>query len=849
MPGKSWRRLIVLLALIAASGGAWPGRPLRAQDAADQVSFRIIVVSTPEAAQRILDRLAAGADFSTIARTESIDPSFERGGLIGPVARGELRPELREAIAGLKPGAVSGVTRVANGFAVLQLSLNRGAASGTGIGQNEIPALAATGSVKYTQSVDGFAEANTLLDGIDKPDDWNQHPSLICDLRRKAIATSRSTLERLLGPAGAADRAGEPPLDIVQAYYALGQLYAYDGEMDKAVPQYEQALNAAQAGAPDAVLQMQEALGVAYLHKAEMDNGVYRGPETAARPFTATADLEKAIEQFRRYLEQQPKEIEVQWLLHLASMDLGGYPANVPQPWRIPPDVRQSAQPAPHFTDVAATAGLTSFSSAGGVVVDDFDSDGRLDVMTSNFDSCGRLQLFTRGADGRFVNRAEQSGLSDQFGGLNLVQADYNNDGCVDVLLMRGGWELPQRRSLLKNNCNGTFTDVTAAAGLAVPATSSQTAVWADIDNDGFLDLFVGNEDRPAQLFHNRGDGTFEDIAERAGVARTAFTKGVASADYDNDGYPDLYVSNLGGGNFLYRNNHDGTFTELAQKAGVVGPDRGFPTWFFDYDNDGWPDLFVTSYYLSVEETVRTYLKLPHNAPTMKLYRNRGDGTFEDVTAKVGLDKVFMPMGSNFGDIDNDGYLDIYLGTGSPSYAALVGSVLLRNDAGRRFVDVTAASGAGELHKGHGVAFADLDNDGDEDIVFRVGGATPGDAHAMRLFENPGSGNDWIGVKLVGVKSNRSAIGARLQVTVENGGATRSIARTVTSGGSFGASPLQQHVGLGPNARITAIDVWWPTSNMRQHFTRVDKNQVIEITEGARDYKRLARPPLPLVHK
>ncbi|HVZ20877.1 MAG TPA: FG-GAP-like repeat-containing protein, partial [Vicinamibacterales bacterium] len=762
----------------------------------------------------------------------------------------------------LRPGDISAVARVANGYAVLQLVPTRGSEAGASIGQTEIPALAAIGSVRYTQSVDGFSEANTLLDGAEKPADWNQHPELVCGLRTGAIDRSRATLERLLGPAGAADRASTPPMDLVQAQYALAQLYAYDGMMDKAVPHYEEAYRVAQAGVPDAAPQMEEAVGIAYFHKAEMEAGLFHapgdrdlllaagadGPPRGTGPtFAPNPDLQHALDAFTRYLQRQPDDLEVKWLLNVAYMEFGGYPARVPPAWLVPPATLQSSASAPRFTDVAAAAGLTSFSSAGGVVVDDFDNDGRLDVLTSNFDSCGSLQLFWRGADGRFVDRSKAAGLSGQFGGLNLVQADYDNDGCTDVLVLRGGWELAQRRSLLKNDCDGTFTDVTAAAGLAVPATSSQTAVWADVDNDGYLDLFVGNEDRPAQLFHNKRDGTFEDVADRAAVARTAFTKAVASADYDNDGYVDFYVTNLGGGNFLYHNNRDGTFTDVAKQAGVPGPDLGFPTWFFDYDNDGWPDLFVSSYYLSVDETLRTYLKQPHNAPTLKLYRNLGNGTFADVTKSVGLDKVFMPMGSNFGDIDNDGYLDIYLGTGSPSYGALVPSALLRNIDGRAFADVTAASGTGELHKGHGVAFADLDNDGDEDLVFKVGGATPGDAHAMRLFENPGSGNDWIDLKLIGVKSNRSAIGARITVTVEGAGAMRTIARTVTSGGSFGASPLEQHVGLGRAARLEAIDVWWPASGTRQHLTGVANNQAIEITEGRSDYRRLSRPPLPLV--
>jgi hypothetical protein len=399
----------------------------------------------------------------------------------------------------------------------------------------------------------------------------------------------------------------------------------------------------------------------------------------------------------------------------------------------------------------------------------------------------------------------------------------------------------------LRNNCDGTFSDVTVASGLAWPVTSTQAAVWSDVNNDGWLDLFVGNENSAAQLFLNKRDGTFEDVARRAGVDRKALSKGVAAADYDNDGWPDLHVSNIGGANFLYHNNHDGTFTEVATSAGAPGSGQGFATWFFDYDNDGWPDLFDTSYFTSVDETVRTYLGLPHNASTLKLYRNLGNGSFRDVTGQVGLDKVFMPMGANFGDIDNDGFLDLFLGMGNPSYASTVPSVLLRNREGTSFVNVTTSSGTGELHKGHGVAFADLDNDGNEDIVFEVGGVTPADAHALRLFKNPGHDNAWINVKLVGVKTNRSAVGTRIKVTVENADrGMHDFYRTVGSGGSFGASPLQQHVGLGQATRIVDLEVWWPTSDTRQHFKNVGTNQTIEIHEFAQTLIPLDRPRLPL---
>jgi hypothetical protein len=199
-------------------------------------------------------------------------------------------------------------------------------------------------------------------------------------------------------------------------------------------------------------------------------------------------------------------------------------------------------------------------------------------------------------------------------------------------------------------------------------------------------------------------------------------------------------------------------------------------------------------------------------------------------------------MGANFGDIDNDGFLDIYMGTGNPSYGSLMPNVLLRNKEGKFFVDVTMSSGTGEWHKGHGVAFADLDNDGDEDIVAEIGGATLGDKHTMRVFENPGNHNDWISLKLVGVKTNRAAIGARIKVTVENKGrGSRSIYRSIGSGGSFGASPLEQHIGLGSDARIMNLEIWWPVSNTRQHFSNVEKNQALKITEFSSDLTRIER--------
>ena len=338
---------------------------------------------------------------------------------------------------------------------------------------------------------------------------------------------------------------------------------------------------------------------------------------------------------------------------------------------------------------------------------------------------------------------------------------------------------------------------------------------------------------RRAALYRNKGDGTFEDVSARAGVAHTAFTKGVTWGDYDNDGFPDLYASNMFGDNILYRNKGNGTFEEVAAKLGVQKPFASFPTWWFDYDNDGWLDLFVVAYPNSVEEFVKHYLGQPPIAETLTLYRNNGKGGFTDVSAATGLERVVPSMGANVGDIDNDGFLDFYLGTGAPSFGSLIPNILFRNDAGRRFDDVTEATGTGHLQKGHGVAFADLDNDGDQDIVLNAGGAVPGDRYDDAVFENPGTpGQHWIDVRLIGVTSNRA--GDRRQDPGDAGragGQTRY--REVSSGGSFGSNSYAQHIGLGRATLIDRLEITWPASRTRQVFRSPPIDSRLEIRELA----------------
>ncbi|MCA9068337.1 MAG: CRTAC1 family protein, partial [Planctomycetaceae bacterium] len=419
--------------------------------------------------------------------------------------------------------------------------------------------------------------------------------------------------------------------------------------------------------------------------------------------------------------------------------------------------------------------------------------------------------------------------------------ADYDNDGAVDVLVLRGAWlgEAGQQvNSLLKNDGKGRFRDVTFEVGLGEQRYPTPTAAWGDYNNDGHLDLYIGNENYPAQLFTNNGEGEFVDMASFAGVENNLFAKGVVWGDYDNDGFLDLYVSNNLGDNRLYRNNQNGTFTDVAPMLGVTGPFKSFPAWFWDYNNDGVLDLYVSSWWPDVQYVAATFLEEPHEAELPCLYEGDGKGGFRNVAIERKLTANAQPMGANFGDLDNDGWLDFYLGTGYPEYEALMPNLMYRNASGKGFDDVTMAGGFGHLQKGHGVAFGDLNNNGTQDLYIQMGGAYAGDKFGNLLFENPGFSNHWIGIKLVGRESNRSAIGTRIRVDVIENGKPRTIYKWVNSGGSFGANPLQQQIGLGKATGIQSIELYWPKTGKTQKVTDVPADQFIEITEGETGYHK-----------
>ena len=821
--------------------------PAGGQNQAREVPVAIILVASEVEARQVVARLKGGEDFAALARDKSTDPTASQSGYMGMLDPAKLRPELRDALRGLAPGQLSAITRIPAGYAILRILAEAPRSSLSGPDPGRAQALTAKGAIRLTPEFSGYSEANFAFNRFQKPPGWDVNLDQTCAARTQSVDGAIGQLEAYLG-------GNLTPAVRVDANSLLANYHAFRGDMADAIHFWEIAYESSRVNSPEQTPLYEEALGVAHLHRAGFvlyDKFIFPVPLRADQVHPAQrADLDKAIGYFVLYLKHTPDATDIRWLLNLCYMLSGQYPGAVPKNFLIPPATFASKASIGRFNDVAAAAGLNRLGMAGGAIIDDFDNDGFPDVMVSSMNDCEPVRFFHSNGDGTFTDRAAQAGLSAQTGGLNMIQADYNNDGCLDFLILRGGWEYSRRKSLLRNNCDGTFTDVTRESGLLNPVTSTQTAVWVDIDNDGKLDLFLGNENTPSQLFHNNGNGTFTDISHASGLDRTGFTKGVVAADYDKDGYPDLYVSNFNGQHFLYHNNHNKTFTEVGREAGVGGDGQTFGAWFFDYDNDGWPDLFVAGFYSSLEDVAAGYLGLPQKGEPLKLYKNLGNGKFRDVTTEASLDHVFLPMGLNFGDPDNDGFLDFYLGSGNPSYAALVPNLLFHNEAGKRFTDVTASSGTGILPKGHGVAFADLDNDGDEDLFVVMGGAEPGDPHTARLFENPGNGNDWISVHLTGVKSNRSAIGAEIKVTVENEGRpARDINRTVGSGGSFGAGPFQQHIGLGKSAKILSLEVWWPASHTRQTFANVAKNQFIEIGETAGEPVTLKRPSFHLGKK
>jgi hypothetical protein len=541
-----------------------------------------------------------------------------------------------------------------------------------------------------------------------------------------------------------------------------------------------------------------------------------------------------------------------------------------------------AAAPAPdvHFTDVTATAGIdfAHQSSAtsnkylvetmgGGVALLDYDNDGRLDVFFTNGakiddpmppgrapDKSDRAfwnRLYHQDADGAFTDVTEKAGLTgmpqNQYG-MGVAVADYDNDGFEDIYVTNYG-----SNTLYRNNGDGTFADVTARAGVAAGGWSA-SAGFLDYDKDGKLDLFVTRyvdwtfqnnrycgEKKPGYraychpdnyeavtniLYRNNGDGTFTDVSPKAGIAASPGKGlGVSFADYDDDGAVDVYVANDSVQSFLFHNEGDGTFTEVGLLTGVGFNEdgktfAGMGVDFADYDNDGRPDVFVTD--LSNER--------------YRLFRHNGDGTFRDVTNSSGVGSatlVFSGWSARFVDYDNDGWKDVFVTQGhvmdtiektSPNLSYLQPPLLLRNDSGR-FVRVVPGEAFENAWAGRGAAFGDLDNDGDVDVVLSNVGQK-----AVVLRNDGGNRGNWIRIATAGSKSNRDGIGCRIKVVAASG-LTQSFTVN-TAAGYLSASDKRVIAGLGTDAAAKLVEIRWP-SGVVQTFENVKAGETIVAREPA----------------
>lgn len=557
----------------------------------------------------------------------------------------------------------------------------------------------------------------------------------------------------------------------------------------------------------------------------------------------------EAIKKYTEIVNAFPDDFQSKWLLNVSHMTLDQYPLFVPKKHLIKLDLPIDSE---RFSNVATQLGVDGFELSGGVIADDFDNDNHVDLIISSWSRDGNIKYWRNKGDGSFEDLSKSSGLNRITGGLNLKQADYNNDGFLDFIVLRGGW-VPRSNwgilpnTLLMNNGDDTFTDVTIETGI-YSVNPTQSAEWLDFNLDGWIDIFIANEttnssdkEFKCELYLNK-NGSFKNVATELNVDLVGYFKGVSSGDVNNDGYPDLYISNLKGDNELLLNVQEGTsltFDRIAIETGLVKPFSSFPNWFFDINNDGNEDIYVATFdslafYDQSGQFARDMLSLPVLSEMNKVYLNLGNLKFKDASRDLIPNLALSTMGCNYGDINNDGYPDYYLGTGSPDYRSIVPNRFFLNQRGQFFVDKTFDFGLGHIQKGHAIAFIDIDEDGDQDIYANMGGAFQGDKFPNAFFLNPGTSNDWIKIKLEGNESNKFGIGARIKVSLKNlnTGKLKLKYSKISSGASFGANPLIAHIGLESGYNIELIEINWPNGeNTWIPYEGLKKNEFYLIKE------------------
>jgi hypothetical protein len=441
------------------------------------------------------------------------------------------------------------------------------------------------------------------------------------------------------------------------------------------------------------------------------------------------------------------------------------------------------------FTEVGAASGTDNNGYGTDVAWGDYDNDGDLDLYVA--DDFGTNRLYRNNGNGAFDEVGAASGV-DGGQGRAAVWGDYDNDGDLDLYLATRD----DTNRLYRNEGNGTFSEVGAASGTDNPGPA-QGVGWADYDNDGDLDLYVVDEGGGAnRLYRNEGNGTFTEVGAASGTNNVGDGRGVAWADYDNDGDVDFYVSR-NGTNLLYHNNGDGTFTDVGVASGTNSSGENTGAVWGDYDNDGDLDLYVAKF-----------------GSANLLYRNNGNGTFVEVGVNSDTNDTGNSNSVAWGDFDNDGDLDLYVANDGANR-------LYRNEGNGTFREIGAATGTDDGGSGAGVAWGDYDDDGDLDLYLANFGS------ANRLYRNENTGNHWLHVDLVGTVSNRSGIGARLRCVSVGASQIREICG---SSGRFSQASLTAEFGLGTTAVVDTLEIRWP-SGIVQKIVGPGVDQRITVTE------------------
>lgn len=450
------------------------------------------------------------------------------------------------------------------------------------------------------------------------------------------------------------------------------------------------------------------------------------------------------------------------------------------------------------FSETGKAAGIANKGKNWGISCVDYDGDGLDDIYVCRRDDANLL--YRNLGNGVFQDMAAQVGLAYIGTSTMAAWADYDNDGDPDLYL--GNRDESNR--LFRNNGSAGFDDVTAKAGVGDPNTAS-AVLWADVDNDGLVDIYVANMSKQNSLFMNNGDGTFSNKILQSGAVDTKIAMGSLFFDYDNDGDQDLYLIHDAYQDYiLYRNDGKGVFTDVSVPSGTNYKGQGMGVDVADLDNDGDLDIHITN--------------LLDNA----LLRNNGDGTFTEIGKQAGINDKGMGWGTVCFDADNDGLRDIY--TVNDSYFSPYPNVMYRNKGGLSFQNVSAGTSLASMYGGYGVASADLNLDGRIDLALANYGND-----GNQLFLNSGNAmGNWLALHLEGTVSNRSAIGARIEVYVDG---VRQIDEVTAGSGYASQNSMTQHFGLGSSAAVDSVVVRWPNGN-RENLGAMGANQRYHILEG-----------------